>query len=86
MRERQRSLTLILIMAGVAISVGGVILAILYQVELSHERARLAATAQSQARLIEAVARHETLLSSTGGARAPEEAVAATLNSVQAAM
>ena len=59
MSERRRILFLILIMSIIALIVGGISIALLYRVALAEEQARLVETAQSQARLIEAMARHE---------------------------
>jgi PAS domain S-box-containing protein len=55
--ERVRILWLILIMMAVAVVVGGATIGILYNIAIDEERVRLAGTAASQARLIEAVAR-----------------------------
>ena len=59
MNERRRILLLVLIMALVALVVGSVSILLLYQVALQEERVRLRVSAQSQARLIEAVARFD---------------------------
>ncbi len=59
MTNRKRGLLLILIMTTVAIGVGGLVLFALYDTAIGQERERLVETAQSQARLIEAVARHD---------------------------
>ena len=55
--EQKRIFLLILIMTLVALVVGGVSIAMLYQAAFTEEEARLTEAAQSQARLIEAVAR-----------------------------
>jgi PAS domain S-box-containing protein len=59
MTDRKRWLLQILIMTTVAIGVGGLILFALYDTAIDQERERLVETAQSQARLIEAMARHD---------------------------
>lgn len=59
MTNRKRGLFLILIMTAVAIGVGGLVLFALYDTAIDQERDRLVETAQSQARLIEAMARHD---------------------------
>ena len=73
MRERKRVLILILIMALSCLIVAGITILSLYQAAISEERERLVETAQSQARLIEAVARFDAIYSKSfpsGGARA----------------
>ncbi|MDB4443773.1 GAF domain-containing protein [bacterium] len=69
MNERKRVLFLILIMATASMIVVGIAISILYRVAHDEQRARLVETAQSQARLIEAVARFNTVYSKdyTGG-------------------
>jgi len=72
-RERKRVLVLILIMALSCFIVAGITIFTLYQAAISEERERLVETAQSQARLIETVARFDTIYSKSyapGGARA----------------
>ncbi len=59
MREYKRFFILILIMTGVALIVGATAIAVLYQTALEEARFRLLETAQSQARLMEAVARFD---------------------------
>ena len=59
MREYKRVLLLIPIMAVVAAVIGGAAIGVLYDVALGQERLRLMETAQSQARLMEAVARFD---------------------------
>ncbi len=63
MSERKRVLFLILIMASASLIVVGIAISILYRVAYDEQRARLVETAQSQARLIEAVARFDTVYS-----------------------
>lgn len=73
MSERKRIFVLILIMALSALLVAGITIASLYNAAVSEERERLVETVQSQARLIEAVARFGAVnLGSDfpGGARA----------------
>ncbi len=59
MSERKRLVLLISIMAAASLIVAGVTIAMLYRAAFSEEKARLVETAQSQARLIEAVARFD---------------------------
>ncbi len=59
MREYKRVILLILIMAVVAGAIGGTAIGILYNVALEQERLRLVETVQSQARLMEAIARFD---------------------------
>ena len=59
MGERKRLGLLIIVLVVVAISVAGIAVALLYSAAIAEERGRLMETAQSQARLIEVVARHE---------------------------
>ncbi|MBI9075240.1 MAG: PAS domain S-box protein [Desulfatibacillum sp.] len=57
MNERKRFILLIIIMTGICLSITAISLGILYKTALKVERGRLTETAQSQARLIEAIAR-----------------------------
>jgi PAS domain S-box-containing protein len=59
MDERRRILMLLITMTAVAIGVGGVMLLTLYGASFEQQRERLVETAQSNARLIEAVARFD---------------------------
>jgi len=59
MSERKRLFLLISIMAAASLIVAGITVAMLYRTAFSQEEARLVETAQSQARLIEAVARFD---------------------------
>ena len=59
MKERKRVFILISIMAICALIVTGIIISVLYRTSLEQQKARLVETAQSQARLIEAVARFD---------------------------
>ncbi len=79
MSERKRILILILIMAISCLIVAGITITLLYHAAISEERERLVETAQSQARLIEAVAKFNANYSKSytpGGSRA------ATLNQI----
>jgi PAS domain S-box-containing protein len=76
MNERKRFLSLILIMTCVSLVVGGIAITLLYRAALNETRQRLVETAQSQARLIEAVARFDR----TWSAGYPEGWVSATLS------
>jgi two-component system sensor kinase FixL len=74
-----RLILLTLIMAGVAFVAVAISVWVLYQAALQQERARLAEIAQSQARLIEAVARFDAINSQSDH---PQGAAAATLSQV----
>lgn len=63
MSDSRRVLLLILIMVTVALMVGGISIILLYRTALQEEETRLIETAQSQARLIEAVARFDATYS-----------------------
>lgn len=78
MSERRRVYYLILIMTIVAIAVAGVAVYLLYRTAFEEQRLRLIETAQSQARLIEAMARHEFVYERVH----PEGAEAATLSQI----
>jgi PAS domain S-box-containing protein len=78
MRERKRILLLIVIMATASLIVVGITISILYLAAYEEEQARLVETAQSQARLIEAIARFDARYSKDY----PEGPVAATLNQI----
>lgn len=64
MKNKQTYL-LIAIMAFIAVCIAGTSIYILYNVSLAEERARLVETAQSQARLIEAIARFDKQFSAS---------------------
>ena len=73
MRERRRILLLVSIMALCSLIVAGIAIGTLYHAAINEERERLLETAQSQARLIEAVARFDATHNKSavsGGARA----------------
>jgi len=76
--ERKRFFLLILIMTGVSLVVGGIAIVFLYRAALDETRQRLVETAQSQARLIESVARFDSQWSTDF----PEGPVAATLEQI----
>jgi len=59
MSERKRVLILILIMAISSMIIAGVAITVLYHTSFKEQQARLVETAQSQARLIEAIARFD---------------------------
>ncbi len=79
MGERKRVLFLILIMTIAALVTGGISITLLYQTAFREEQVRLVETAQSQARLMEAVARFDTLYSQDY----PKGATAATLSQIR---
>jgi len=72
MKEFRRVIYLVLIMMIVSLVVLGIAISLLYRTALNENRARLVETAQSQARLIEAVARFDALYSRDypGGSKA----------------
>ena len=78
MRERKRVYILILIMALSCLIAVGITITSLYQAAISEQRERLVETAQSQARLIEAVARFDEKYSKDY----PEGPKAATLSQI----
>jgi PAS domain S-box-containing protein len=63
MSERKRLYLLISVMTGVSLLVGGIAICVLYRAAMDEERDRLMESAQSQARLIEAVARFDAVQS-----------------------
>jgi len=75
--ERRRVFSLVLILATVVLGVAALSIHFLYSAALSEERERLLETASSQARLIEAVARHDV-----AGLGPGEAALQATLTQV----
>jgi len=78
MSERKRFFLLILIMTIVSLIVGGIAIFMLYNTAMGETRERLVETAQSQARLIEAVARFDAIYSRDY----PEGATSATISQV----
>ena len=81
MDNRTRVFALILVMTLVAVGAVGIALAVLYRVALGEQRARLVEIAQSQARLMEAIARFDVQHS----ADVPGGPFAATISQVRAA-
>jgi PAS domain S-box-containing protein len=79
MSNRKRVLFLILIMALSSLFVAGITVFSLYRAAISEQRERLVETAQSQARLIEAIARFDAASVKSDG---PESARAATLTKI----
>ena len=78
MGEKKRIFSLIFIMAASSLIVAGVAITMLYRTAFKEEQARLVETAQSQARLIEAVARFDEKYSKDY----PEGSEAATLSQI----
>ena len=78
MGEKKRIFSLIFIMATSSLIVAGVAITMLYRTAFKEEQARLVETAQSQARLIEAVARFDEKYSKDY----PEGSEAATLSQI----
>ncbi len=70
---------LIAIMTAVALVIGGVVIGVLYDTAFEQKRAALMQTAQSQARLMEAVARFDRVNST----RYPKGATAATISQIR---
>jgi len=79
MDDRKRLFTIILIMTTICLAVAGVTMSILYNPAFEEQRARLVETAQSQARLIEAVARFDAIHSKEDH---PKGSEAATLSQI----
>jgi PAS domain S-box-containing protein len=79
MVDRKRVFLLVSVMAVVAIAVGGMAINVLYKTAIVEERARLIETAQSQARLMEAVARFDQQFSQHDN---QQGAVAATISQI----
>jgi PAS domain S-box-containing protein len=78
MSEHKRLYLLISLMTGVSLLVGGIAIYVLYEAAMDEGRDRLMESAQSQARLIEAIARFDAVES----ADFPEGSVAATINQI----
>ena len=76
MTERKRLYLLMLVMICVSLAVGGIAIAVLYRAAMVQMRARLLEIAQSQARLLEAVARFDAVES----ADFPQGPAAATIS------
>jgi hypothetical protein len=82
MGERKRLFLLILIMTTVSLVVAGITITVLYNTALEEQRERLVETAQSQARLIEAVARFDAAHEKIHPGSFPGGATVATLSQV----
>ena len=82
MGERKRLFLLILIMTTVSLVVAGITSGILYNTAFEEERERLVETAQSQARLIEAVARFDATHEKANPGFHPKGPTAATLSQI----
>ncbi len=82
MGERNRLFLLILIMTAVSLVVAGITIGLLYHTAFEEERARLVETAQSQARLIEAVARFDAARAKADPASYPHGSAVATLSQI----
>jgi len=82
MSERKRFLLLIFIMATASVIVAGVTITMLYRTAFNEQQARLVETAQSQARLIEAVARFDKAHESRHPRSFPEGSTKATLSQI----
>ncbi len=87
MGGRTRFFLLILIMSAVALAAGGATLALLYDTAIDQQRARLRETAQSRARVIEAVAEYDRRAHAERYPREQAERLAtdATLGQIRAA-
>lgn len=79
MGHRKRLLVLLLILFSVSLTAGGIAIAVLYRASMEQQRARLIETAQSQARLLEAVARYDAQYTTE---EYPQGAAAATLSQI----
>lgn len=82
MGERQRLFLLILIMTTVSMVVVGITIFVLYHAAFEEERERLVETAQSQARLIEAIARFNAVRAKTDPGSYPGGPAVATLSQI----
>lgn len=78
MTERKRLYMLISVMTGASLLVGGIAIGVLYRAAIDEESDRLMESAQSQARLIEAVARFDAVQSTDF----PDGSEAATISQV----
>ena len=84
MSGRLRVLVLILVMTLVVACVAGVELYVLYRTAFAQQQERLIETAQSRARLLEAMLRHEKEeVSDLGEWASHDEPLASTLNQVR---
>jgi hypothetical protein len=82
MGERKRLFLLILIMTTVSMVVVGITIYVLYGTSFEQQRERLVETAQSQARLIEAIARFDTAHERIDPGSYPDGATVATLSQI----
>jgi PAS domain S-box-containing protein len=82
MGERKRLISLISIMTAVSLLVAGITVYLLYCTAFDEERARLVEIVQSQARLIEAVARFDSARARRDPASYPRGAAVATLSQI----
>ena len=82
MGERKRLIFLIFIMTAVSLVVAGITIFVLYDTAFEEERERLVETAQSQARLIEAVARFDAARAKDDPASYPGGPAVATLSQI----
>ena len=82
MSERKRMFFLILIMITVSLVVVGITIYVLYDTAFDENRERLVETAQSQARLIEAVARFDVAKEIAHPGSHPEDTTKATLSQI----
>ncbi len=84
MGPRTRVFLLAMIMLGVAVGVTGITLAALYAAAFDQQKARLLETAHSQARLLEAIARHEASFTHlTEGTEDHGDSLTATLETIR---
>ncbi len=82
MGERKRLFLLVLIMTTVSLVVAGITIYVLYGTSFEQQRERLVEAAQSQARLIEAIARFDAVRAKTNPASYPGGPAVATLNQI----
>ena len=82
MGERKRLFLLVLIMTTVSLVVAGITIYVLYGTSFEQQRERLVEAAQSQARLIEAIARFDTARAKTNPEFYPGGPAVATLSQI----
>ncbi|MGB5923097.1 MAG: diguanylate cyclase, partial [Syntrophobacteria bacterium] len=82
MGERKRLFLLVLIMTTVSMVVVGITIYVLYGTSFEQQRERLVETAQSQARLIEAIARFDATNERNDPGFYPDGATVATLSQI----
>ncbi|RJP70323.1 MAG: PAS domain S-box protein [Candidatus Abyssobacteria bacterium SURF_17] len=80
LQTNRRIVLLVIIMTAIAIGVGGIVLCLLYRTSFKQQRERLREVAQSEARIIEAMARFDAI---HGAMKGPEGAFAATLEQLK---